>query len=160
MGIMGLVATVIGVSVYESIFRPAGAKKIAMQLSALSTHAQGWAVESGNITIMEVDLSLGSYIFYFFDENGKKIPLPSKIFENRTLPPRVKFLSAEIVGHEIEEGKIQIPYFSEGYSNEALLTFEDSATGEIWTVHFKKFYGDTRIHRGKMTMSELAVEEE
>lgn len=160
IGIIGLLATVVSVSVYENLFKPKGAKRVAMLFASLSTHAQGWAVESGNITIMELDLSLGTYVFYFFDNDGNKKPLRSAIFRDRSLPPGVKFLRAEVIGQVTEEGKVMIPYFSFGYSNEALIVIQDLATNKIWSIFFKKFYGDTEIFPGSKTMKELAIEQE
>jgi hypothetical protein len=159
LAIIGFVAAIVGVAIYDNFFQPEGGKRVALLISTLCTHTQGWAIESGNITIMEIDLSDSSMAFYYLDGKGNKNPLPSDILRKRKLPEQVKFVSAETLEGVMEDGKVQFPYFSSGFSKEGLITMEDSANKEIWTIHLMKYYGETKIYQGLKSLTELAIEE-
>ncbi len=157
--IIGIAAGLVGIPVLQSSFAPGGSRKTALMMAELSRQAQSLAVETGRLTVQEIDLAAGSIDFYFLDEDGARQAIGTERFQKRSLQKQESFSQAELHGVVLKEGTLLLPYFPAGYGREAMLVLRDHETNQEWSLYYQKFYGEVQIYNGIKSLAEVQTEE-
>lgn len=158
MALIALFAGVVGIPVIQNAFSPSGSQKVAWIIATLSEHAQSYAVESGQLTVQEIDLSETKMRFYVLSKDGSRESIADQKFKERNFSDKIRFVQAESAGQVIQEGKLIIPFFPAGYSRESLLVLRETETDEHWSVLVRKFFGEVKVFEGIKNLRDVKEE--